>query len=1161
MVKKKRVSEKCGSKKQFLKNQNLAIVGVVIVLALAVVIFGDFGTTGNVVSGDDGLVVHVSNYISGTGVDEVGNVLENVGAESIVGKSGDGYFFNRNDYVQIGEDGLESLPMQIGENDFSVSLWVRTTATSTSPTSMFAWSSKSDSVRFNLAERGGYVYLRAYDQSNDILLDGELNAIVGSDGVAKKIKINDGKWHHIVAVKSGTTAWEQSRPYRVYVDKVKVMHIADDPVIKGKENLQVSTNPAYIGMLRKNDADGSLWKTFRGSIDEVKVFNDGIDNAEIAELYSEFAEEDDLELYVTDHLAGIGEDETSNYALDNFNGTWSAEGVDGGTAFKSDHYGNVAYITVGDASANSLSNQIADGDFSVSGWIKTTNTESTIDTMFFGMYDGNKRFGVGTRLGKASLWVTSATDESRISEGHGDINEEYNIDVNDGVWHHIVAVHNAGTGTDDVKFKLYVDGKKVGQNDEQLGTFAVNRAAILGALGPKSPSSNHSVRTFEGTFDEVKVFKKALSKEEINELYSEFDDVIDPDLELYVTNHFEEGAVGVLDETGGYALDNFNGTWSAEGVDGGTAFKSDHYGNVAYITVGDASANSLSNQIADGDFSVSGWIKTTNTESTIDTMFFGMYDGNKRFGVGTRLGKASLWVTSATDESRISEGHGDINEEYNIDVNDGVWHHIVAVHNAGTGTDDVKFKLYVDGKKVGQNDEQLGTFAVNRAAILGALGPKSPSSNHSVRTFEGTFDEVKVFKKALSKEEINELYSEFDDESLMVDYSGFSNFVPTVGYYFPQDGSRVNLFGNEGGVKKMYTYNFNQKKWFDTTYEFATGGSFSADFAPAVGYYFPEDGARINLFGSSPSDERMYTYNFPNKVWRDTTNEFEAGGSFPSGFSPTVGYYFPENGGRINLFGMLDRDSENIQLYIYNFNQEAWYDRTSEFIGDGKVFSSEFFPIRGFYSYQADAVYLFGTESGVGKVLFANSSNLLTNTYEDITDKLSEMGLPNAIPDLAYSDQIVGGQSVLWYGESVYVSEDGEAFSLVGEDLCGNTVCDIGESCSTCLQDCWRFCSGEVGCSHGNYPRGLPFGARVKINGQKSYCDYQTGTLLDMIGKDATCDNDFECLSNACLEGVCVNYLTEFRGQTSILDKIFCWIKHPITPNTRNACEVAAGVN
>jgi hypothetical protein len=99
--------------------------------------------------------------------------------------------------------------------------------------------------------------------------------------------------------------------------------------------------------------------------------------------------------------------------------------------------------------------------------------------------------------------------------------------------------------------------------------------------------------------------------------------------------------------------------------------------------------------------------------------------------------------------------------------------------------------------------------------------------------------------------------------------------------------------------------------------------------------------------------------------------------------------------------------------------------------------------------------------------------------------------------------------------------------------ICGNHVCEAGESLSNCAIDCQPGAPPAGGlCTVEN--AAVPLGYRTATQ----YCP-PTGTMKNQLGVDITCGNNYECKSNLCSNGKC----TEVREVLALIPRIWCWLK------------------
>ncbi len=136
------------------------------------------------------------------------------------------------------------------------------------------------------------------------------------------------------------------------------------------------------------------------------------------------------------------------------------------------------------------------------------------------------------------------------------------------------------------------------------------------------------------------------------------------------------------------------------------------------------------------DFTVAAWIKTSMTANgVIIQQRNGGYNGEYRFMV-TPSGTLNLML------------YGDGDYQYNFSttrtVNDGKWHHAVAMRTGGSGS------IYVDGALAASDS---GTLRNLDGTIQTAVGA---DIRDSVSYFNGVIDDVRIYTKALTPEEIKQ---------------------------------------------------------------------------------------------------------------------------------------------------------------------------------------------------------------------------------------------------------------------------------------------------------------------------------------------------------------------------------------------------------------------
>jgi len=105
-------------------------------------------------------------------------------------------------------------------------------------------------------------------------------------------------------------------------------------------------------------------------------------------------------------------------------------------------------------------------------------------------------------------------------------------------------------------------------------------------------------------------------------------------------------------------------------------------------------------------------------------------------------------------------------------------------------------------------------------------------------------------------------------------------------------------------------------------------------------------------------------------------------------------------------------------------------------------------------------------------------------------------------------------------------------FSFGSGYVCSDGACvNLSSPPSNVAQTCAPTSTGK--------PR-VPFGTRVTISNQKKYCNPESGEYVALKANNASCNNDFECLSNVCIDGNCTSIGETLRQQRSMLRQIWC---------------------
>ncbi|TAL60043.1 MAG: hypothetical protein EPN88_16435, partial [Bacteroidetes bacterium] len=330
-----------------------------------------------------------------------------------------------------------------------------------------------------------------------------------------------------------------------------------------------------------------------------------------------------------------------------------------------------------------------------------------------------------------------------------------------GQWLHIAATY------DGTWMRLYLNGRLV-DSVERHGTIAVNSNPIL--IG-KSGFGEY----FQGQIDEVEIFNRALRAKEIAAIYAasyagKCKPCFDPPSDMVSwwpgdghPNDVQDGNNGTF-ATNTYAAGMVGQAFSFDGVDD-------------YVEVSDSVSLDISSQIT-----IDAWIYPTALGGRIvDKITAGGADG---YLLDTSFGTLRLII-----------GNKGISGSTFLPLN--TWTHVVGAYDGSA------LKVYINGVLDGTLSESPSIPANNLTLKIGA------DSNGS-HVFKGLIDEVEIFNRALSSEEIAAIYAAGSAGKCMPRYS-ISGRVKTPGD-IPIAGVTITLSGNASGSTITNTfgrYRFN----------------------------------------------------------------------------------------------------------------------------------------------------------------------------------------------------------------------------------------------------------------------------------------------------------------------------------------------------------------
>jgi len=425
-------------------------------------------------------------YESGTvAADKSGNgnngALTN-GPQTTLGKIGQGLNFDgSDDYVLANQSSITDFP-------FTLSVWAKSPTVSAKHALSYA-SSASNVIFYGIgldALNRAYLYSRASAPEEDY--------------VSGTTVFGVGQWIHLVGIFNSAT------DKRIYANGV----------LEGTLSTSISfaqPNRVGVGVMARS----TLFGYWNGSIDEARIYNRALAAAEVKELYNQGAglmvaktQDDKITTGLVGYWPFNGPDiyENGTVAADKSgngnNGTLTngPQTVLGklGQALSFDGVNDYVQIYTTGGAPSGLIFQTA--PFSVSFWIKSPNNS-----------DWHSDFLISSRRNYGYTFQHRSDGSLRwlLNDAGGADTLDSSTNPFDNQWHHVVGLR------DGTSLRLYIDNvaqTPVTDNGRDVYDESTPPALRFGVDGTAIPANFHG-----GLIDEVRIYNRALSAQEVKQLY------------------------------------------------------------------------------------------------------------------------------------------------------------------------------------------------------------------------------------------------------------------------------------------------------------------------------------------------------------------------------------------------------------------------------------------------------------------------------------------------------------------------------------------------------------------------------------------------------------------------------------------------------------------
>jgi len=594
----------------------------------------------------------------------------------------------------------------------SVSLWFKCGTLSTTGTLFSDYANTSMNIDIYMDTNGKIQGTTRYS-NNHLYVPASTNSY------------DDNNWHNIVVVVD-----QASNTRKHYIDGVEIYSgTLPTGAWNGPSSQKITSGLVYAPQ------DGQYYNKFTGSIDQIRVFNTAVSSDAVSALYAEtvatssntYVEEPSgLALY---QLNWDGSDLSGNY-----NGTSTALTFGPGKF-------NDGGIFNGTSSDIDISGTLQSSTMSLSLWVYV-NATITSNRILVEFGNGYGLWSLASAAGKLGMQSANSNSSHTLS----------NATLPSGQWNHVVCVWNSGSRT------FYINGAT-----QSGGTVADYLTCDQNTIG-----SRRTGEFFDGTIDQVRVFNKAITSDEVTTLYEE---VLCDLPGTTDTTNYPTGTTNTayykLDGDATDTVGTYNGTASNINWTQGRFGSAAGFNGSSSGVVLDSSLRSII-QSNGTSLSLSCWVKTTTTS---------------RGNIFTNASSTSPFYTfSILSEANgtISVfkqiGSGDIGIASSNTYNDNNWHNVVVVF------DSTNMTLFIDKSQVAQisDGNAFNTLASDFKFGVG--------NNNTY--FNGSIDQVRIFPTALTAANVTDLYNEVESVPATTDnfgtvlYTGTGAFQTIAGLNF-----------------------------------------------------------------------------------------------------------------------------------------------------------------------------------------------------------------------------------------------------------------------------------------------------------------------------------------------------------------------------------------
>ncbi|HLC93643.1 MAG TPA: LamG domain-containing protein, partial [Patescibacteria group bacterium] len=498
-----------------------------------------------------------------------------------------------------------------------------------------------------------------------------------------------------------------------------------------------------------------------------------------------------------------------------------------------------------------------------------------------------------------------------------------NDTVSANTWYHVAFTFNGGTAGAAGDLKLYTNGTLTNSNTANASFLGLEDTATDFTIGDYDSTDIYAYDTaFTGIIDDVKIYSYVRSNEEIVEDMNAGHPAPGSPVGSAVGHwKFDEGS---LNTCSGGSNDACNSGSSGNTLDlaitAATLTNSGKFGKALNLDGTDDYASITDNAVLSitDSLSLSAWIYRDNTSR--EEMILGKWNETSQRSYILYVSSGDLLVFGVS----VDGAPGVAVNSSTVTLSSGQWYHVAATFDPTTQTGAV----YVNGKLANSSDTNISSIYDSTATFY--IGENTGAG--VTNDFDGKIDEVKIFRSALTADQVKLLYNQSFASSwgtLSTDASGNASNSDDRSFCPPGDatancGPTAYWKMDEGA----WTVNCSTDSVFDSSGNGAVGDACPNSTGPAggsIGKYGNAGNFDGNDYLNMGDTNDQTTNDFTISAWvkRANTTSYhvimsKGGGSEPS-------YFFGIQDTDILRFVIRDSVGQTVADSTSTINDTNWH--------------------------------------------------------------------------------------------------------------------------------------------------------------------------------------------------------------------------------------------